>query len=463
MVAVSISVEPELMGLERRLTLAHATALNVIDMVGIGPFIVMSSVMAAMGGPHAVLAWLVGALLAYADAMVWAELGAAFPEAGGSYAFLRILYGPRKWGRVMAFLFIWQTVFQASFVVASGAIGFTNYVQYLVPITVPWERKAVSAGIIVLIVVALSRRIDVIGRTSLVLGTIVIGTLLWVIAAGIVHGNWSFLAEIPAAMHHLGGLSEAMQSSVYAILGYYNVCHLGAEVVEPEKTIPKSMFGSIAIVTTLYVAMQLSVHSLVDWAEARPDQFIVSIAIERVWGGNAAAVATVLVLIVALSSLYSVVLGYSRIPYAAASDGNFFRIFARLHPTKHYPFVSLLALGSISIVLVLVFDGLRLVVASILTLRILVQFVGQAVGLLLYHTRHPHARFPYRMVLYPLPAIVAIALWMWLFVERPPIAIATGVGVLLLGVCVYMFVAQRNRWFPFDREFAHSSPSKTVQ
>ncbi|GIV50161.1 MAG: amino acid permease [Candidatus Kapaibacterium sp.] len=450
------------MELQRRLTVAHATALNVIDMVGIGPFIVMSSVMAAMGGPHAVLAWIIGALLAYADAMVWAELGAAFPEAGGSYAFLRVLYGPARLGRVMAFLFIWQTVFQSSFVVASGAIGFTNYVQYLLPLSGGWERKAVAAAVIVLIVAALYRRIETIGNISLGLGVVVIGTLVWVIVAGVVGGDWSFLGDIPRSIGRLGGLGEAMQSTVYAILGYYNVCHLGAEVVEPEKTIPRSMFLSIAIVTTLYVAMQLSVESLVGWKEARPDQFIVSIAIERVWGQSAAVIATILVLIVALSSLYSVVLGYSRIPYAAARDGNFFRFFARLHPTKNFPHVSLLAIGGISVVLVLLFDGLRMVVASILTLRILVQFIGQAVGLLLYHRRNPHARFPFRMAFYPLPAIVAIGLWVWLFVVRPPAAIATGLGVLAAGVVVYLLVARLNGWFPFDGR-AGRSPMSDLQ
>jgi len=448
------------MELQRRLTVAHATALNVIDMVGIGPFIVMSSVMAAMGGPHAVLAWIVGALLAYADAMVWAELGAAFPEAGGSYAFLRVLYGTERWGRVMAFLFIWQTVFQSSFVVASGAIGFTNYVQYLATLSAGWERKAVAAAVIVLIVAALYRRIETIGRISLGLGVVVIGTLVWVIVAGVVGGDWSFLGDIPRAIGHPDGLGEAMQSSVYAILGYYNVCHLGAEVVEPEKTIPRSMFASIAIVTSLYVAMQLSVESLVGWREARPDQFIVSMAIERVWGHGAAVIATVLVLIVALSSLYSVVLGYSRIPYAAARDGNFIRFFARLHPTKNFPHVALLAIGGISVVLVLLFDGLRIVVASILTLRILVQFIGQAVGLLLYHRRNPHARFPFRMVLYPMPALVAIALWVWLFAVRPPEAIAMGVGVLGAGVVAYILVAWLRGWFTFESRTVRSLRSE---
>lgn len=323
-------------GLQRRLGLWHATALNTIDMVGIGPFIVMSSVMAAMGGPHCIIAWIVGALLATADAMVWAELGAAFPQAGGSYVFLRKLYGEDRWGRVLSFLFIWQTVFQSSFVVASGAIGFTNYVAYLLPVAVPWGRKGIAMVAILLIVAALYRRIEIVGRTSVVLAVIVIGTLLWVIVTGIVGGDWSYVGELP---HHfrLEGLDEAMQSSVYAILGYYNVCHLGAEVRDPERVIPLSMFISIAIVTTLYVGMQLSVLSVVPWHEAKPDQFIVSMTIERVFGHPAAVVATVMVLIVALSSLYSVVLGYSRIPYAAARDGIFFSRLCAAASDEEFP------------------------------------------------------------------------------------------------------------------------------
>lgn len=437
------------MGLQRRLGLWQATALNAIDMVGIGPFIVMSSVMAAMQGPHCVLAWIAGALLATADAMVWAELGAAFPYAGGSYAYLRQLYGPNRWGQLMSFLFIWQTVFQSSFVVASGAIGFTNYVQYLVPLYNVWQRKAVALVVVVLIASALYRRIEVIGRVSLVLAVVVIGTLGWVIVAGIVGGDWTFLAQLPAEFR-LDGLSEAMQSSVYAILGYYNVCHLGAEVRKPERTIPQSMFASIAIIASLYVAMQLAVLSVVPWQQARPDQFIASIVIERVFGPKAAAIATVLVLVVALSSLYSVVLGYSRIPYAAAVDGNFFRVFARLHPRKHFPHISLIAIAVLSALVVILFDGLRIVVASILTLRIIVQFVGQAVGLLLFHAQGQGKAFPFRMWLYPIPAVVAIGIWLWLFASRPAQAIVNGVVVLCAGIVTYVVVARRNRWFPFE-------------
>src|SRR5579863_10095085 len=112
-----------------------ATALNMIDMVGIGPFIVAPLVIQAMGGPQALLAWAVGAALALLDGCVWSELGAAMPQAGGSYVFLREAYGPEKWGKLFSFLLIWQTLIQAPLVVASGAIGFAEYLTYLTPLS----------------------------------------------------------------------------------------------------------------------------------------------------------------------------------------------------------------------------------------------------------------------------------------------------------------------------------------
>jgi fructoselysine transporter len=154
--------------LERGLGLAQATALNMIDMVGIGPFIVIPLVIGDMGGPQCLLAWACGALVALLDGFVWAELGAAMPVAGGSYVFLRECYGPGKWGRLMSFLFVWQTLIQAPLVMASGAIGFAQYLSYLVPLG-RLEMKAVSGGLILLLVALLYRRIADIGKLSLVL------------------------------------------------------------------------------------------------------------------------------------------------------------------------------------------------------------------------------------------------------------------------------------------------------
>src|SRR6267154_2084509 len=107
-------------GLERGLGLKEAVALNMIEIVGIGPFVVSSLVIRAMGGPQALIAWLAGALLATLDGFVWSELGAAMPKAGGTYVFLREAYGPERWGRLMSFLFVWQTFVQAPLSVASA-------------------------------------------------------------------------------------------------------------------------------------------------------------------------------------------------------------------------------------------------------------------------------------------------------------------------------------------------------
>jgi len=172
--------EPQL---DRGLGVAQATALNMIDMVGIGPFVVVPLVIEAMPGPQCLLAWVAGALVALVDGCVWAELGAAMPEAGGSYVFLREAYGPGRWGRMMSFLFIWQTMFQAPLVMASAAIGFSQYASYLVPLGW-WEQKAVSGAVVIAVVVLLYRRIEQIGKISMVLWAGVVATLGWLIWGG---------------------------------------------------------------------------------------------------------------------------------------------------------------------------------------------------------------------------------------------------------------------------------------
>src|SRR3989449_6381275 len=110
-----------------------ATTLNMIDMIGVGPFITIPLIIAAMGGPQAMLGWILGALLVVCDGLVWAELGAAVPGSGGSYRYLSGIYGARKLGRLMSFLFIWQLTFSAPLSIASGSIGLAQYATYIFP------------------------------------------------------------------------------------------------------------------------------------------------------------------------------------------------------------------------------------------------------------------------------------------------------------------------------------------
>ena len=449
--------------LERVLGLKEAVALNMIDMVGIGPFIVVPLVIRAMRGPQCLLAWLGGALLALLDGFVWSELGAAMPLAGGSYIFLREAYGAGRWGRLMSFLFVWQTLIQAPLVIASGAIGFAQYAGYLHPLG-HWQEKAVSGAFVVFLVVLLYRRIGAIGKISLLLWAGVIGTLVWLIWGGVSHFDARLAFTYPPDAWKLSplffaGLGAAMVSTIYTYWGYYNICHLGGEIRAPERNIPRGIFLSIAGIAILYLAMQTSILGVIPWQEAQNSRFIVSTFVERLYGTRAASFATVLVLWIAFASVFSALLGYSRVPYSAALDGNFFSVFARVHPRKHFPHVSLLLLGSLAFLFSLLFK-LATVIGAILAMRLLVQFIGQAVGVILLRRRWPPERLPFKMWVYPLPAILTMLGWAALFLSTGP-ARKWGLLVIALGVIAFLVRARVSREWPLPRRAPLRSPHET--
>ena len=438
--------------LPRRLNLLQGTALNMIDMVGIGPFVVLPLVIKTMGGPQFMWAWVLGAVISLIDAFVWAELGAAFPQAGGSYNFLKISYGERRWGRLLSFLYVWQTLIQAPLVIASGAIGLAQYASYLMPLD-DWQRRAVSGGAVLLIIVLLYRKIDSVGKIGLVMWGAVLLTLGWIIVGGLTNAriplSETLSGMIPTVGSVGGGLlaanlGQASVKTVYCYLGYYNVCHLGSEIRRPTRNIPASMFISIVAIAGLYLLMNLSVVSVVPWQQAQNSEFIVSTFVETLYGPGAARFATVLVLLVAFSSLFAVLLGYSRVPYAAAVDGQFFKIFARLHPTRQFPYVSLLFLGGLGFVFSLLFR-LGDVITAILAMRIVVQFVGQAVGLLLLHRRRAVTDFPFRMPLYPLPILLAIGVWLFVFFSTGRAFMLSGLSVIGAGAVAFLVSAGLKR------------------
>src|SRR6202162_216444 len=461
--------EPE--KLDRGLGLVEATALNMTFMVGIGPFIVIPFIIRAMGGPQCIFAWVVGAGLAAVDGCVWAELGAAMPQAGGSYVFLREAYGANSWGRLLSFLFIWPTIFSAPLSICSGALGFADYSKYLTakfPVVTAWlnantgqagealtnYNRTVALLLIVPAVLLLYRRITTIGKISTVLGVIVLGTILWLIYGGATHFNASNLFSFPLGAWSFSwiffaGLGHASVQTVYSYLGYYNVCNLGGEMKNPERNIPRAIYFSIFGIALLYLAMQTSILAVIPWQEAATTPFVVSLFVERTFGMNWATLATALILVLAFGSIFSATLGYSRVPYAAALDGNFFSIFGRVHPTKHFPHISLLALGAASIFICLFFN-LFSVIRAILAMRCLIQFVGQAFGLLLLHQRWKAERWPFRMWLYPVPAIIAIAGWIAIFVSTGRTPMLASLAAMSAGILVYLGRARLLRQWPFQ-------------
>jgi fructoselysine transporter len=439
--------------LERRLTLPQATAINMIDMVGIGPFITLPMVISMMNGPYFLYAWIAGAVLSVVDAMIWSELGTAFPRAGGSYNFLKEAYSANKAGKLMSFLFVWQTMIQAPLVIASAAIGFAKYFSYLVPLT-PVTSKVVSGSVVILIVVLLYRKIEAVGKLSMFLWLGVIITMLWIIGGGIAHGNFTYpIAHINDGLvlnnAFVAAIGFASVKTVYSYLGYYNVCHLGGEIINPSKNIPRSMFLSIAGIAVLYLMMNISVASVVPWQEAKGSEFVVSVFIHRIAGNVAANIVTCLILWVAFASVFSATLGYSRIPYAAAEDGAFFKVFAKLHPTKHFPYISLLALGAVAFVFSLLFR-LGEVISAILAMRILIQFIGQAVGLLLLRKTRDKKAFPYKMPLFPIPVVIAIAIWLYILYSTGFEMVSYGLIVITLGIIAFFIKAKINKEWPFE-------------
>lgn len=435
--------------LSRRITLLQATAINTTDMVGIGPFVVLSEVARSMNGPWYLYAWLAGALLAFIDAMIWSELGSTFPEAGGSYNFLKESFSPRT-GKLMSFLFVWQTMIQAPLVIASAAIGFSQYAAYIFPLGF-WETKALSGAVVIVIILMLYRKIETIGKISVLLWIGVLATMAWIIGAGITHGNFMEpIKHINDGLHlnyaFTAALGAASVKSVYSYLGYYNVCHLGGEIKRPEVNIPRSMFISIVIITVLYLCMNISVASVLPLANIQSSKYPVSEFLQVLFGHTAATIGTILILWVAFASVFSATLGYSRIPYAAAKDGAFFKIFARLHPTKNFPYISLLILGGIAFVFSLLFR-LGEVIGAILAMRILIQFIGQAVGLIVLSRRKGRSFFKWRMPLFPVPVIIAIIIWAGIFVSTGPWLMLAGLGVTTLGIIAYTLKNKMNAPF----------------
>jgi amino acid transporter len=450
--------------LPKKFGLLNAVSINMSNMVGTGPFITVPAIVATMGGPQALVCWFVGAVIAIADGLVFAELGTTFPSSGGSYTYLRECFGREGLGRFMAWLFVWQFLFSGTLEIATGTIGMSLYTGFVFKGLVgrPWAMHLLAAGFALLAMVLLYRKIGDIARIMMVLWITLLLTSLWVAAEGLVHLNTRMLFDFPPGAFHLNlafllGLGNGTMLVMYNYLGYYNICHLGDEVREPERVIPRAIIGSVLLVLLLDLAISVAFTGVLPWREMIVPGTLIydavgSVFMQRVAGYWAGQWFTILVVITAFASVYSLMLGYSRIPYAAALDGTFFRYFGKLHPRKDFPHRSLLLVGIVSAIACL-FDLVQVITALILA-RILIMFVGQIIGLFLLRKRHPEAPRPFRMWLYPLPALLAMASWIYIFLVQAlePQGwryMAYVVGVFLSGTVLFLLLARRQRYWPF--------------
>jgi amino acid transporter len=444
--------------LQRRFGLLQATALNMSNMIGIGPFITIPLLMSALGGPQAMLGWVIAVLIAIADGMIWSELSAAMPGSGGTYLYLRHAYGSERFGRLMAFLFIWQFILSGPLEIASGYIGFIQYSGYFWPNLAGWQRNLLCTSIGIVTILLLYRRITAVGKITVALW---IGTMLTtgaVIISGALHFDPRLAFDFPPGAFHFSlsfllGLGAASRIGLYDYLGYYDVCYIGDEVKEPGKVLPRSIILSLLAVALIYFAINLSIIGVVPWREFVPASnhpkadYVVSIFMERLYGSKVAAVFTVMVLWTTVGSVFALLLGYSRIPYAAAQDGYFFKIFGRLHPQKHFPHVSVVVIGLLSIVCS--FFSLGTVIDALLITRILVQFIGQIFAVTLLRRHAPDLPRPYRIWLYPLPSLLALVGWVFIFVTSDWRIILFGLGTLGAGLVVFLLWSRHTRRWPF--------------
>ena len=412
------------------------------NMVGVGPFITIPLLMATMGGPQALIGWFAALVLCAADALIWSELGAAFPGSGGTYYYLKQGFAGTRFARLFPFLFIWQFILSGPLEIASGFIGFVQYLGYLIPGLTQGQSRLVICALGLLTILLLYRRINSVGKLTVILwiGTLI--TVFAVIFGGIGHFDARRAFDFPPNAFKLTGgfflgLVAASRIGIYDYLGYYDICYIGEEVRQPEKTIPRSILISLFVVAILYIATNLSIIGVIPWREFAdansPSPFVASLFMERLYGGTAAKIFTVLILWTALGSVFALLLGYSRVPYAAARDGYFFRIFASLHSKYQFPHFSLVVVGIISIVCS--FFPLDKVIDGLVTSRILVQFIAQIVALHL--VRKQNGNLPYKMFLYPLPALVALVGWLIVLCTAAHDALLLTGGMLALGVIAF--------------------------
>jgi amino acid transporter len=445
--------------LTRGIGLLGATSANMLEMIGVGPFITIPILLSKMNGPQAMLGWLLGALVALCDGMVWAELGAAMPDSGGPYHYLSEAYGPRGMGRMMSFLFIWQTIFLTPLSIGSGAVGFAQYARFFARDMSALTEKSIAMGVCLVITFLVYRDIRAIGRLSVVMWVVVLGTVAWITVAGVLHFDPKLAFDFPAGAFtpsraFFFGLGGATLIAMYDYGGYNNVCFFAGEVRRPEKVIPRSILISIGAVAALYLTMNVAIIGVVPWREAVRSTSIVSDLIRRLYGSTAAAVATVLVLWTTLASVFAVLLGCSRVPYAAAVDGRFFGAFARLHPRQNFPSFSVLFLGICAALASLM--NLDVLINGLIVIQVMIQFIAQVFAVTLIRRNRPDIVRPFRMPLYPLTSAIALLGWLYILIASGVPYIAAGFGLLLVGMGAYFWRARRAGEWPFDSRELHA-------
>ena len=447
---VSKTIRPDhSAGFHRSIGLFSATAINMTQMCGIGPFITIPLMVAAMGGPQAVIGWIAGAVLAVADGLVWAELGAAMPGSGGTYVYLREAFQYRS-GKLMPFLFIWTVLLALPLTMSTGIIGMVEYLQYFFPHLSWLTVHLISVIATALVVFLLYRRIESIRVITIALWIIMLVAVVGVSAAGFsdFHAELAFTYPADAfGSRFFVGLGAGLIIGIYDYLGYFTTAYMGDELRDPGRTMPGSIIISVIAMMFIYLILNISVLGVVPWQGIAESKSVASLVVEHSWGHAAASVMTVLIIVTAFASVYAGLLGGSRVPYHAAHEKVFLSVFGRLHTRHGFPHVALLTMGVVT-ALGTFFD-LNEVINMLLTASIIVQSIAQIAALVVLRKRQPGLTRPYRQWLYPLPCVVALLGWVYVYVSASTLSLLLSGAWILVGLAVFMAWAKLNMSWPF--------------
>jgi amino acid transporter len=436
-------------GFRRSIGLFSGTTINMTQMCGIGPFITIPIMVATMGGPQAIVGWVAGAILAAADGMVWAELGAAMPGSGGTYVYLREAFQYRT-GKLMPFLFIWTVLLTIPLIMSTGIIGMVEYLGFFFPHMGWTAAHLVSVLASFLVVFLLYRRIESIRAITAALWAIMLVAVVGTSVAGFSDFHPALAFDFPSNAfggQFFVGLGAGLIIGIYDYLGYFTTAYMGDELRNPGRTMPGSILISVVAMMLVYLALNISVLGVVPWQEVATSKSIASLVVEHSWGHTAAAVMTILIIVTAFASVFAGLLGGSRVPYQAAQDKVFLASFGRLHPKYGFPHVALLTMGVV--MAAGTFFNLTQVINMLLAASIIVQSAAQIVALVVLRKRQPELPRPYRQWLYPLPCIVAMLGWIYVYVSASTLSLILSGAWIIAGLVVFVVWAKVNHSWPF--------------
>ena len=436
-------------GFHRSIGLFSATTINMTQMCGIGPFITIPLMVAVMGGPQAVVGWIAGAILAIADGMVWAELGAAMPGSGGTYVYLREAFQYRT-GKLMPFLFIWTVLLATPLTMSTGIIGMVEYLQFFVPHLSWIAVHLISVTATGIVIFMLYRRIESIRSITIALWIVMLVSVVGVSAAGFTDFHADLAFTYPAGAfgsHFFVGLGAGLIIGIYDYLGYFTTAYMGDELRDPGKTMPGSIIISVTAMMFIYLILNISVLGVVPWQSIAESKSVASLVVEHSWGHAAASVMTVLIVVTAFASVFTGLLGGSRVPYQAAHEKVFLSVFGRLHARHGFPHVALVTMGVVTAIGT--FFDLNDAINMLLTATIIVQSIAQIAALIVLRKRQPDLERPYRQWLYPLPCIVALVGWIYVYVSASTLSLVLSGAWIVSGLVVFVVWAKLNKSWPF--------------